>query len=132
MNVKGLMLVLIFLTSTGTFSQEQEPIYASIAKTNAYQKKKTMKTFVIEREIPDAGKLSREQLEGISQKSNEVIAEMGPGIEWVHSYVTDNKVYCVYKATDKELLKTHAEKGGFPANNIEELSTTISPSTAKN
>ena len=88
-----------------------------------------MKTYVIEREIPDAGKLTAEQLRGISQKSNTVVAEMGPGIQWVHSYVTENKVYCVYKAENEETIKKHAEKGGFPADRISELSTMIDPDT---
>ena len=90
-----------------------------------------MKTYVIEREIPNAGKLTQEELKGISQKSNEVLSAMGHGIEWQHSYVTDNKVYCIYKPKNERLLKEHAEKGGFPANNISELSTTIDPDTGR-
>ncbi|MCW5516243.1 DUF4242 domain-containing protein [Muriicola sp. Z0-33] len=89
-----------------------------------------MKTFLIEREIPNAGELTAEQLKGISQKSNAVLSEMGAGIQWMHSYVAQNKVYCVYKAENKEAIKTHAEKGGFPANKISELATTIDPTTA--
>jgi len=131
-NVKRFLLVLVFLSSATTFSQEQEVIYAKMAKEQMNQKQKTMKTYVIEREIPNAEKLTQEQLQGISQKSNEVIAEMESGIEWLHSYVTDNKVYCVYKAQSKELIREHAEKGGFPVNNISELSTTINPETGKN
>ncbi len=95
------------------------------------QKAKSMKTYVIEREIPNAGNLTTEELKGISKKSNEVLAEMGQGIEWQHSYVTDDKVFCVYKAENKELLVEHAKKGGFPINNISELSTVINPTTAK-
>jgi hypothetical protein len=91
----------------------------------------SMKTYIIEREIPDAGKLTSEQLKGIAQKSNEVVGEMGPQIEWVQSYVTDNMVYCVYRAQNEELIRKHAEKGGFPANKISELATTIDPGTAK-
>ena len=90
-----------------------------------------MKTYLIERKIPDAGKLTKEQLKGISQKSNAVVAEIGPGIEWIHSYVTDDKVYCVYKAQNEDLIIKHAEEGSFPVNNISELATTISPNTAK-
>ncbi len=89
-----------------------------------------MKTYVIEREIPEAGKLTQDQLKGISQKSNEVLSQIGTSIEWLHSYVTDNKVYCVYKAESKERIKEHAKKSGFPANNISELSEIINPSTA--
>ena len=98
---------------------------------NNLEKTTTMKTYVIEREIPEAGKLNAEQLRGISQTSCSVLKEMGPAnIEWLHSYVTEDKVYCVYKALNKALLKEHAKKGGFPANKISELSTTISPETA--
>ncbi|NAS13775.1 DUF4242 domain-containing protein [Flavobacteriaceae bacterium R33] len=90
-----------------------------------------MKTYVIEREIPEAGKLSPEELKGISKSSNAVLEEMGPGIQWLHSYVTDNKVYCVYRAENEELLKEHARKGGFPVNAISEMANKISPDTAK-
>ena len=102
-------------------------------KTNDQSKiKKTteMKTYVIEREIPNAGKLRAEQLKTISQTSCGVIKEMGPKIEWLHSYVTGNKLYCVYKAENEELIKEHARKGGFPANTISEVATVISPATA--
>lgn len=107
-------------------------ILLMVSYVNAQSKsnQQPMKTYVIEREIADAGKLTQEQLKGISQKSCTVIKEMGSGIEWLHSYVTDDKVYCVYKAENKELLKIHAEKGGFPANKISELSTEINPATA--
>lgn len=90
-----------------------------------------MKTYVIEREIPEAGKLTAEQLRGIAQKSNAVLAEMGPGIKWINSYVTENKVYCVYRAENVEAIKEHAEKGGFPADRISELSVTINPDTGR-
>jgi len=90
----------------------------------------TMKTYLIEREIPDAGKLTPEQLKGISQKSCSVLKEMGPQIEWIQSYVTGNKIYCIYKAESAELIREHAKKGGFPANVITEIGTIISPATA--
>ncbi|TMU55753.1 DUF4242 domain-containing protein [Flagellimonas algicola] len=90
-----------------------------------------MKTYVIEREIPDAGLLSQAQLKGISQKSCSVLENMGSEIEWMHSYVADDKVYCLYKAVNKELIEEHAKKGGFPVNSIQELSTVIGPNTAK-
>lgn len=89
-----------------------------------------MKTYVIEREIPNAGKLTQDQLKGISQTSCGVLKEMGPKIQWMHSYVTGNKIYCVYKAENEELVKEHAKKGGFPANNIKEVAGVISPATA--
>ena len=91
-----------------------------------------MKTYVIEREIPNAGKLTVEELKGISQKSCSVLNEMGPQIEWQQSYVTGNKIYCVYNAQNEELIKEHAQKGGFPANSISEVSSVISPATAAN
>jgi hypothetical protein len=90
-----------------------------------------MKMYLIERDIPEAGKLTPEQLKAISQKSCSVLREMGPQIEWVQSYVTGDKIYCVYKAESEELIREHAKKGGFPANVITEISGTISPATAK-
>jgi len=90
-----------------------------------------MPKFVIEREIPDAGKLSPEQLQGISQKSCGVLREMGPHIQWVQSYVTDDKIYCVYIAPDEETVRKHATQGGFPANRISQIRTVIDPTTAE-
>jgi hypothetical protein len=90
-----------------------------------------MKTYLIEREIPGAGELTAVQLKGISQKSCGVLKEMGPEIQWVHSYVTGNKIYCIYKAKNAELIREHAKKGGFPANAIIEIASTISPATAE-
>ena len=99
--------------------------------TNSKTKKAEMKTYLIEREIPDAGKLTGEQLKGISQKSCTVLKELGPGIEWVQSYVTGNKIYCIYKAENADIIREHAKKGGFPANVITEIGTVISPKTAE-
>lgn len=93
-------------------------------------KEKTMNTYVIEREIPDAGKLGAADLQGISKTSCSVLKDLGTGIEWLHSYVTDNKIFCVYRAENEEILRTHAAKGGFPINSIHKLSTVISPETA--
>lgn len=90
-----------------------------------------MPRYVIERELPGAGKLNMEELHGISQKSCGVIRELGPSIQWVESYVTEDKIYCVYNAPNKEMLKEHADKGGFPANRIEEIKNMISPVTAE-
>ncbi|MFN2458277.1 MAG: DUF4242 domain-containing protein [Chitinophagaceae bacterium] len=90
-----------------------------------------MPRYVIEREIPQAGNFNAEQLKGISQKSCGVLQELGPSINWVHSYVTEDKIYCVYDAPDKDIIKQHAEKGGFPANRIEEVKNMISPATAE-
>jgi hypothetical protein len=91
----------------------------------------TMKTYLIERDIPGAGKLTPEQLKSISQKSCSVIKEMGPEIQWIQSYVTGDKIFCVYKAPNEDVIREHAKKGGFPANVITEVSTEISPATAK-
>lgn len=89
-----------------------------------------MKTYVIEREIPGASKLTAEQLKAISQTSCGVLKEMGPRIQWLHSYVAGDKIYCIYKAENEELIREHAKKGGFPANVITEVSSIISPATA--
>ncbi len=89
-----------------------------------------MKTYLIEREIPDAGKLTAEELKAISQKSCSVLKEMGPRIQWIQSYVTGNKITCIYKAENEELIREHAKKGGFPANSITEVASVISPATA--
>jgi len=90
-----------------------------------------MPKYIIEREIPGAGSLTAEDLQGISQKSCGILSDMGPGIQWVESYVTDDKVYCVYLAPDAETIKEHADKGGFPANRIAEVKTMIDPTTAE-
>lgn len=111
--------------------------YASIAQTTTVSnnssttKTATMKTYLIERDIPGAGKLTPEQLKAISKTSCNVLKEMGPQIQWIQSYVTGDKIFCVYKAENEELIREHAKKGGFPANQITEISTEISPATAK-
>jgi hypothetical protein len=90
-----------------------------------------MPKYVIEREIPGAGKLTADQLQGISQKSCGVLAKLGPQIQWVESYVTDDKVYCVYIAPNEALVREHAKQGGFPANRISEIRQMIDPTTAE-
>jgi hypothetical protein len=90
-----------------------------------------MPKFVIEREIPGAGKLSPQQLQAISQKSCGVLKELGPQIQWLHSYVTDDKIYCVYIAPDEVTVRKHAQQGGFPANRVSEIRTVIDPTTAE-
>jgi len=87
--------------------------------------------FVIEREIPEAGKLSAEQLHAIAQKSCNVLREMGPRIQWVESYVTDDKIYCIYVAPDEDSVRKHAELGGFPANRISRVRSVIDPTTSE-
>lgn len=90
-----------------------------------------MPKYIIERDIPDAGKLSDSELQGISQKSCGILKDMGPSIQWVESYVTDDKVYCVYIAPNMEMIKEHAQSGEFPANRIEKIKTVIDPTTAE-
>jgi len=90
-----------------------------------------MPKYIIEREIPNAGQLSTQELQAISQKSCSVLKNIGPAIQWVESYVTDDKVYCVYIAPSAELIREHAEQGGFPANSIRPVRTRIDPTTAE-
>jgi hypothetical protein len=89
-----------------------------------------MQKYVIERDIPGAGKLSPEELQSISQRSCAVLDRLGSKIQWVQSYVTDDRVYCVYVAPSEDLVREHAEQGGFPANRISEVRTIIDPTTA--
>ena len=90
-----------------------------------------MPKYVIERELPGAGSLSAETLQAISQKSCGVLKGLGPQIQWVQSYVTDDKIYCIYIAPDKELVLEHAAQGGFPANSVSEVRHVIDPTTAE-
>ena len=90
-----------------------------------------MPKFVIERDLPGAGKLSPKQLQEISGKSCGVLHAMGPQIQWVQSYVTDDKIYCVYIAPDEKAVREHAKRGGFPANRVSEVRTMIDPTTAE-
>ena len=124
--MKTIKLVLVLIVFTLNYTQAQQKENKTTTKNNDI-----MKTYVIERIIPGAGDLTAEQLKGISQTSCSVLKEMGPIIEWQHSYVTGDKIYCVYKAESKELIEEHAKKGGFPANSINEVATIISPATAK-
>ena len=88
-----------------------------------------MPKYVIERELPGAGELSADELRNISQKSNSVIAELGPDVKWLQSYVTDDKIYCVYAASDEDIIQEHARCGGFPANRISKVTAVIDPTT---
>ena len=90
-----------------------------------------MPKYVIEREIPGAGDLSQEQLKAISQTSCGVLSNMGPQIQWIQSYVTGNKIYCVYNAPNEEMVIEHAKQGGFPANEVNKVSAVIDPVTAE-
>jgi hypothetical protein len=96
-----------------------------------FQGRTAMPQFVIEREMPGVGKLSSSDLKGASQGSCKVIRDLGPEIQWVHSYVTDDKIYCVYRAPSADLIRRHAETAGFPANSIAQVRATIDPTTAE-
>lgn len=90
-----------------------------------------MPQYLIEREIPGAGKLTSAELQEISQKSCGVLKKMGPDIQWVHSYVTGDKIYCVYRAPNESMVREHAKQGGFPANRVSEITSIIDPTTAE-
>ena len=90
-----------------------------------------MPKYVIERDLPGAGDLTPEQLKAVSQKSCGVLRDLGPSIQWIHSYVTQDKIYCIYNARSQEIVREHAEQGGFPANRISEVVTIIDPVTAE-
>jgi hypothetical protein len=89
-----------------------------------------MREFVIERNMPGIGNASAEDLKGASETSCSVLRDLGPDIQWVHSYVTDNKIYCVYRAESEEIIREHAKRGGFPADSISQVRTMIDPTTA--
>jgi hypothetical protein len=90
-----------------------------------------MPKFVIERDIPNAGQLSQDDLTAISQKSCGVLQALGPQIQWLESFVTDDKIYCVYIAPNEEMIRLHAQEGGFPANKVSEVRSVINPTTAE-
>jgi len=89
-----------------------------------------MPKYVIERELPGAGKLTQDELHAVSQKSCDALNHLGPQIQWIESYVTDDKIYCIYRAPSEELIRQHAKEGGFPANKISQVRSVIDPSTA--
>ena len=120
----SLLLIVVLFTSMAVRAQTTTVKDSSSNSTK-------MKTYLIERDIPNAGKLTPDQLKAISQKSCSVLQHMGPQIQWIQSYVTGDKIFCVYKAENEDLIREHAKEGGFPANVITEVSTTISPATAK-
>jgi len=125
--LKTTTLLLAIVLFSAMIAKAQTTTVKDTSKSNSA----TMKTYLIERDIPNAGKLTPEQLKAISQKSCAVLQHMGPQIQWLQSYVTGDKIFCVYKAENEELIREHAKEGGFPANVITEISTTISPATAK-
>ena len=121
-----LLLAIVLFTSVTAMAQS-----TTVKDTSSKPNSAKMKTYLIERDIPNAGKLTPEQLKAISQKSCSVLQNMGPQIQWLQSYVTGDKIFCVYKAENEDLIREHAKQGGFPANVITEIATTISPATAK-
>ena len=102
-----------------------------MSKESRVRKEIVMPKYVIERELPGAGKLTAQELRAISQRSVDVLLSLGPQIQWVHSYVTDDKLYCVYNAPSQDLVLEHAKCGGFPANRVSRVSATIDPVTAE-
>jgi hypothetical protein len=122
-NCRNVVIAIMLFIGSATMAQKSTNNLKTTQTTE-------MKTYLIEREIPGAGKLTPEQLKGISQTSCSVLKEMGPQIQWIQSYVTGNKIYCIYKAENEELIREHAKKGGFPANVIVEVPSIISPATA--
>jgi len=126
-NVGRCMLMLGLLLTAGFAIMAQQAVTDNLKNT----KTKTMKMYLIEREIPGIGKFTPEQLKAASQTSCNVLKEMGPSIQWIQSYVLGNKLVCVYKAENEELIREHAKRGGFPANTVTEVATIISPATAK-
>jgi hypothetical protein len=126
---KHFNLLLVSILFTGFIGMAQKTD-AAVKTENKKENQTDMKSYVIEREIPNAGKFTADELKSISQTSCTVLKELGPDIQWVHSYVTGNKIYCIYKAKNKEIIAEHAKKGGFPANSINEVATVISPATA--
>lgn len=120
------LLLVISITFFSVITAKAQTDMASTEKM-----KPALKTFLIERDIPGAGQLTATDLKGISQKSCTVIKDMGDAISWVQSFVTGNKIYCVYRAENETLLREHAKKGGFPITSITEINNTISPKTAE-
>ncbi len=123
---RNLLIVVLLFACYTSFAQN-----ATVPGNTKTKSEPVMKTYLIEREIPNAGKLTTGELKGISQTSCTVLKEMGPAIQWIHSYVTGNKIYCIYKEENEELIREHAKKGGLPANAIIEIGSVISPATAQ-
>ena len=126
--IKNTVLLLAFVLLANVAAKAQATASSNNSSTSESPK---MKTYLIERDIPNAGKLTPDQLKAISQKSCSVLQHMGPQIQWIQSYVTGDKIFCVYKSENEDLIREHAKEGGFPANVITEVATVISPATAK-
>ena len=130
----SITFAVLMIAGTVAFSQNTEIAEANLkdysVKHHTKKKDAQLNTYVIERDMPGAGDLSAEQLKEVSQISNTVLEEQGPEIKWLHSYVTTDKIFCVYKAVDEEILHEHAEQAGFPITSIAKLVTVINPETA--
>lgn len=120
-----ILVAILFFAGLTTKAQSASTKYSSTKNDT------TMKTYLIERDIPNAGKFTAADLKGISQKSCSVLKDMGPDIQWIQSYVTGDKIFCVYKAKNEELIREHGSKGGFPVTKITQISSVISPATAE-
>jgi hypothetical protein len=120
------IVVFNYKFSCYTFSQRR-----FVSSQYRDEKEQPMPKYVIEREIPGAGNIGPEDMQGISQKSCSVLKELGPEVQWVQSYVTEDKIYCVYIAPNKEMVLEHAKRGGFPANSVAEVKRMIDPTTAE-
>lgn len=124
--LKLLLIATIAFTTSNMMGQEKS--VADVLRADTKTENQHM--YVIEREIPGAGNLTSEELQAISQTSCGVLDKMGSDIKWLHSYVTGDKIYCVYMAKNEDLVREHAQKGGFPANSVSEVKTVIDPATA--
>ena len=123
-NYRNFLFAILLFAGSTSMAQTTD------TKNSSTKNDTTMKTYLIERDIPNAGNFTAADLKSISQKSCSVLKEMGPDIQWMQSYVTDDKIFCVYKAKNEELIREHGQKGGFPVTKITEISSTISPATA--
>ena len=122
-SLKSLLLVSLTLIFAGSALAKEEPKPETLPAG--------MNMYVIERDMPGVGKLSADELKGAAQKSCTVLRNLGPDITWLHSYVTGDKLYCVYLAPNEEMVREHAKEGGFPANSVKRVSTIIGPQTAR-
>jgi len=130
----SIAFVLMMIAGTALFAQNTKIAEANVKdySVDHHAKKKDAKlsTYVIERDMPGAGAMTAEQLKDVSQLSNDVLEKQGKNISWLHSYVTTDKIFCVYKAVDEKIIREHAEKAGFPVTSISKLEVVISPETA--
>ena len=122
-NLRSLLTAALLFAAVTAFAQTND--------NSKNKNEKVMKTYMIERDIPNAGLFTAADLKGISQKSCGVLKDMGTSIQWVQSYVSGNKIVCIYKAENEELIREHGKRGGFPVTKITEISSIISPATAE-